>query len=98
MSNVKYFTNDKFRTLAYLYDVKGNDNRARITQQEVADELGLSRVTMNGIFKQLKEDGYYLVVLQSLPNISVKHQCFFLCPFCQHKGQSSYHQRRYILL
>ena len=23
MSNVKYFTNDKFRTLAYLYDVKG---------------------------------------------------------------------------
>ena len=58
MSNVKYFTNDKFRALAYLYDIKGSDNRARITQQEVADELGLSRVTMNGIFKQLKEDGY----------------------------------------
>lgn len=58
MSNVKYFTNDKFRALAYLYDVKGNDNRARITQQEVADELGLSRVTINGIFKQLKDDGY----------------------------------------
>lgn len=58
MSNVKYFTNDKFRALAYLYDMKGSDNRARITQQEVADELGLSRVTINGIFKQLKDDGY----------------------------------------
>ena len=58
MANVKYCTNDKFRALAYLYDVKGNDNRARITQQEVADELGLSRVTINGIFKQLKDDGY----------------------------------------
>lgn len=58
MTNVQYFTNDKFRVLACLYDVKGNDNSTRITQQEVADELGLSRMTVNGIFKQLKEDGY----------------------------------------
>lgn len=58
MSNVNYFTNDRFRTLSYLYDMKGADNTARITQQEVADELGLSRVTINGIFKQLKDDGY----------------------------------------
>ena len=58
MSNVKYFTNDKFRVIAYLYDARGADNIAHITQQEVADALQLSRVTINGIFKQLKEDKY----------------------------------------
>ena len=58
MSSVDYFTNDKFRVLACLYDAKGIDNSSRITQQEVAEELNLSRVTISGIFKQLKDDGY----------------------------------------
>jgi DNA-binding MarR family transcriptional regulator len=60
MSNVQYFTNDKFRVLACLYDARGLDGGTRITQQEVSDQLNLSRVTINGIFKQLKEDGYLL--------------------------------------
>ena len=58
MSNVKTFTNDNFRVLAYLYDIKGNDNRARITQQEIADEMSLSRATVNRIIKQLKDEDY----------------------------------------
>lgn len=58
MSNVKTFTNDNFRALAYLYDIKGNDNRARITQQEIADEMSLSRATVNRIIKQLKDEDY----------------------------------------
>ena len=58
MSNVKYFTNDKFRVLSCLYDTKGIDNGTRITQQEIAEQLGLSRVTINGLLKQLKDDGY----------------------------------------
>ena len=58
MSNVEYFTNDKFRVLACLYDTKGIDNSTRITQQEIAEQLGLSRVTINGLLKQLKDDGY----------------------------------------
>ena len=60
MSNVKHFTNDNFATLAYLYDNKGKDDYARITQGEVATALGLSMMTMNGIFKQLKEDEYII--------------------------------------
>ncbi len=58
MSNIELFTNDTFRVLAYLYDIRDKNNCARTTQQEVADELGLSRVTVHNIFKQLKERGY----------------------------------------
>ena len=73
MSNVSYFTNDKFRVLACLYDAQGVDGSTRITQQEIADMLNLSRVTINGIFKQLKDDGY----LQRDSNRASKH---FLTP------------------
>ena len=58
MSNVKTFTNDNFRVLSYLYDIRGNDNRARITQQEIADEMDLSRATVNRIIKHLKNEDY----------------------------------------
>ena len=55
---IKCFINDNFRTLSYLYDIKGEDNRARITQQEVADALGVSRSTLNKNKKKLKKEGY----------------------------------------
>ena len=58
MSQIKYFTNDNFRTLAYLYDMKGANNKAHITQQEIADDLELSRVTVNKIMGELKNSGY----------------------------------------
>ena len=58
MSKVSEFTNDNFRVLALLYDNKGKDNIVKFTQQEVADELSLSRVTINKIFKHFKENGY----------------------------------------
>ena len=58
MSNVKIFTNDNFKILAHLYDIRGNDNYARITQQEIADEMELSRATINRIVKQLKDENY----------------------------------------
>lgn len=58
MSQIQYFTNDNFRTLAYLYDVKGGNNKAHITQQEIADELEISRVTINKIIGELKNSGY----------------------------------------
>ena len=53
------FTNDNFRVLAYLYDNMDTSRLVKITQQEVSDALGISRVTINKIFKQLK-DGSYL--------------------------------------
>ena len=55
---IKCFINDNFKTLSYLYDIKGEDNRARITQQEVADALGVSRSTLNKIMNELKKEGY----------------------------------------
>lgn len=58
MSQINCFTNDNFKTLSYLYDIKGSDNRARITQQEVADALGISRATINKIIGELKKEGY----------------------------------------
>ncbi len=58
MSKVFEFTNENFRTLAYMYDNKNEQNLVKTTQQETSDELGLSRVTVNKIFKQLKENGY----------------------------------------
>ena len=58
MSQIDCFTNDKFSVLAHLYDVRGSDNKARITQQEIADYLDLSRATINKIMRELKEEGY----------------------------------------
>ena len=52
------FTNDNFRVLAYLYDNMDASRLVKITQQEVSDALGISRVTINKIFKQLKESDY----------------------------------------
>ena len=34
MSQIQYFTNDNFRTLAYLCDMKGANHKAHITQQD----------------------------------------------------------------
>ena len=66
MSNIELFTNDTFRVLAYLHDIRDQNNCARTTQQEVADELELSRVTVHNIFKQLKE---YWYVAQDLEHV-----------------------------
>lgn len=60
MSNIDTFTNDNFKILAYLYDIKGFDNYARITQQEIADEITMSRATINKIIKQLKNENYII--------------------------------------
>jgi DNA-binding IclR family transcriptional regulator len=58
MQNRDFFTNDRFKALEYMYEERGKNNFVRITQQEVASELDLSRMTVNIIFKQLKENGY----------------------------------------
>lgn len=58
MSQIQYFTNDNFRTLAYLYDAKGANGKVHITQQEVADDLEISRATVNKIMGELREAGY----------------------------------------
>lgn len=60
MSDVNYFTNNTFRVLSCLYDMRGSDNIARVTQQEVADRLGISRISCNRILQSLKTEGYVI--------------------------------------
>lgn len=58
MSNIKCFTNENFAVLSYLFDIKDNNNESRISQQELGDKLGMSRVSINKIIKQLKKEEY----------------------------------------
>jgi len=58
MSDIKQFTNDKFKILNYFYEIKTSDNKVYITQQEVADELEISRATINKVVGELKNLGY----------------------------------------
>ena len=52
------FTTHNFRVLAYRYDNMDTSRFVKITQQEVSDALSISRVTINKIFKQLKDGNY----------------------------------------
>jgi len=58
MSNVENLTNTKFKVLSYLYDIKGKDNLVKVTQSEIVSEFGMSRGSVNNIFKNLKDKGY----------------------------------------
>ena len=52
------FTNTNFVILAHLYDEKDQNNVVKITQDEVAEHLGLSRVTINKAFALFVQNGY----------------------------------------
>ena len=58
MINTNIFINDTFRTLSALYDLKDDKNLVRVTQQELADILQISRPTVNIIFTKLLNEGY----------------------------------------
>ena len=55
---IKDFTNTNFAILAHLYDEKNNENVIKTTQDEVADKLQLSRVTINKVFSLFVQNGY----------------------------------------
>ena len=53
-------TTNYYKTLEILYDSLVNINNEKIaviTQVEIAEKLGLSKITVNSIFKELREDG-----------------------------------------
>ena len=52
------FTNNNFLILSHLYDEKNQNNVVKITQDEVAEHLGLSRVTVNRAFVFFINNGY----------------------------------------
>ena len=59
MKNIKKMTTDYFKVLEILYDnqVTINDETfSPITQVEISKMLGLSVITINALFKELKQD------------------------------------------
>ena len=58
--NTDIFLNNTFDVLSFLYDIKNENNIIRITQQEVADELHMSRITVNKTFNLLKDNNYII--------------------------------------
>lgn len=63
---IEYFANDKYRVLSCMADrqISVNDNMViKLSQQEIADMLQLSKVKVNGIIAELKTDG--LLIQQS---------------------------------
>lgn len=58
MSKLDYFTNDSFKILNYLYEQRNSNNIASVTQQELADMFGISRVTVNKLISDLTTNGY----------------------------------------
>ena len=57
---IEMFVNDTYNVLSYLYGKMDSTYLIKITQSEIANDLNLSRVTINGIFKQLKENKFLI--------------------------------------
>lgn len=57
---IKDFTNNNFLILSHLYDEKDHNNVIKTTQNEVAEHLGLSRVTVNRAFVLFINNGYLI--------------------------------------
>lgn len=60
---LEYFSNDKYRVLACMAErqIYVHDSKIiKLSQQEVADILQLSKVKVNAIIAELKADGYLI--------------------------------------
>ena len=59
--NLEYFGNDKYKVLSCMADcqviIKGK-SIVKLSQQEIADLVQLSKVKVNSIIADLKADGY----------------------------------------
>lgn len=58
MEKLDQFLTDNYHVLSYLYDNSTPDNKISITQQEIADAIGLGRTKVNSIMQELKQQGY----------------------------------------
>ena len=60
MANPNILVNDNFKVLSWMYDRKDKENLVKVTQLELANDVGLSRPTVNIIFGKLKDAGYLI--------------------------------------
>lgn len=61
--NIEYFANDKYRVLSCMAkrQISVNGNMViKLSQQEIADMVQLSKVKVNGIISELKADGFLI--------------------------------------
>jgi biotin operon repressor len=61
--DIEYFGNDKYRVLLCMgkRQISIKDYTiVKLSQQEIADILQLSKVKVNGIIAELKKDGYII--------------------------------------
>lgn len=65
--NIEYFGNDKYRVLNCMAERQisvNGDDIIKLSQQEISDILKLSKVKINALISELKNDGY---VIQKSP-------------------------------
>ena len=58
---IEYFANDRYKVLSAMHDrqISVNDeNVVKLSQQEISEIVGISKVKVNGIIAELKNDGY----------------------------------------
>lgn len=61
--NLEYFVNDKFKVLSCMAERQisvNGDMVIKLSQQEVADILQISKVKVNSIIAELKSDGFLI--------------------------------------
>lgn len=61
--SLDYFVNDKYKVLSCMAErqISVNGNQIiKLSQQEIAAILQISKVKVNGLIAELKEDGYLL--------------------------------------
>ena len=52
------FVNNTYKVLSCLYDKIDGNNLVRITQEELSAEVGITRVTVNKIMKELIKNDF----------------------------------------
>lgn len=58
---IEFFTNDRFKVLSFMASCQIHVNGMKIvplSQQQIADEVGLSKKKVNSIVAELKSAGY----------------------------------------
>lgn len=58
MADIRILTNNTYRVLEYMYHNRDKNNQVIITQNEISENLGLNKSTVNIMIKSLKENGY----------------------------------------
>lgn len=60
---IEYFANDRYKVLSAMLDRQipvNGETVVKLSQQEISEILGISKVKVNSIIAELKRDGYLI--------------------------------------